>query len=85
MEGKIARIQVLWIDNKNPNKVVAYLGTLLTRFKFFLSVRFQAGNDKIDIRGYRKNTQYSQLCELMLKREICTIPVKLYKDKYFFE
>ena len=85
MEGKIVRIQVLWIDNKNPNKVYFYFLFDSKRIQFFLSVRFQVGNDKIDIRGYRKNTQYNQLCELMLKREICTIPVKLYKEKYYFE
>ena len=85
MEGKITRIQVLWIDNKNPNKVFTTPRVCDNRIQFFLSIRFQSGEDKIDIRGYRKNTQYNELAELMLKKEICTIPVKLYKEKYYFE
>ena len=87
MFGRIARIQVLWIDRNNPNKVWYYpiINDSNYDFKFFISLRMEANGQKYDIRGYRKNTQYNELCEKMIQMQPCEIPVKLHKEKYYFQ
>ena len=44
----------------------------------------EADGEKYEIRGYRKNTQYSELCEKMIQMNLCEIPVKLHNEKYYF-
>ena len=57
----------------------------ITLIKFFIALRLEVNGEKIEIRGYRKNTQYNELCQKMLTMQPCEIPVKLYKEKYFFD
>ena len=45
----------------------------------------ESNGQKYEIRGYRKNTQYNELCEKMIQMQPCEIPVKLHKEKYYFE
>ena len=45
----------------------------------------ESNGEKYEIRGYRKNTQYNDLCEKMILMSPCEIPVKLHNEKYYFE
>ena len=87
MLGKIVRIQILWIDRKNPNKVINLSVEIIQIIviKFFLSIRFETESDKIDIRGYVKNTRYAELCEQMSERQTVDVPVKLHNQRYYFD